>query len=87
MNYQETKEYLKRYLKARIPIITINTVEKNRVLRLIKELQQELGLTFISYQMSQGMVDIKTNTVLNEEKTIMSALDLKFMVKKGNPLF
>ena len=75
MNYQETKEYLKRYLKARIPIITINTVEKNRVLRLIKELQQELGLSFISYQMSQGMVDIKTNTVLNEEKTIMSALD------------
>ncbi len=75
MNYQETKEYLKRYLKARIPIITINTVEKNRITRLIKELQQELNLTFISYQMSQGMVDLKDNTVLNEEKTIMSALD------------
>ncbi len=75
MNYEETKEYLKRYLKARIPIITINTVEKNRVLRLIKELQQELGLSIASYQMSQGMVDLKDNTVLNEEKTIMSALD------------
>ncbi len=75
MNYQETKEYLKRYLKARIPIITINTVEKNRITRLIKELQQELNLTFISYQMSQGMIDLKTNTVVNEEKTIMSALD------------
>ena len=75
MNYQETKEYLKRYLKARIPIITINTVEKNRILRLIKELQQELGLNIISYQMSQGMVDLNTNTVVNEEKTIMSALD------------
>ena len=75
MNYEETKEYLKRYLKARIPIITINSVEKNRVLRLIKELQQELGLTISSYQMSQGMVDLKNNTILNEEKTIMSALD------------
>ena len=75
MNYKEAKEYLKRYLKARIPIITINSVEKNRVIRLIKELQVELNLTFTSYQMSQGMIDLKTNTVLNEEKTIMSALD------------
>jgi hypothetical protein len=30
MNYNETKEYLKRYLKAKIPVITIKTVEKNR---------------------------------------------------------
>ena len=75
MNYQETKEYLKRYLKARIPIITINTVEKNRIIRLIKEIQQELGLSITSYQMSQGMVDLKSNTILNEDKTIMSALD------------
>ena len=75
MNYKEAKEYLVRYLKARIPLITINSVEKNRVIRLIKELQDELNLTFTSYQMSQGMIDLKTNTVLNEEKTIMSALD------------
>ncbi len=75
MNYKEAKEYLKRYLKARIPIITINSVEKNRVIRLIKELQDELNISFTSYQMSQGMIDLKTNTVLNEEKTIMSALD------------
>lgn len=75
MNYQETKEYLKRYLKARIPIITINTVEKNRIIRLIKEIQQEIGLNIISYQMSQGMVDLRNNTIINEEKTIMSALD------------
>ena len=29
MNYEETKEYLKRYLKARIPVIAVNSVEKN----------------------------------------------------------
>ena len=75
MNYQETKEYLKRYLKARIPIITIKKKKKNRIIRLIKEIQQEIGLNIISYQMSQGMVDLRNNTVINEEKTIMSALD------------
>ncbi len=75
MNYQEAKDYLKRYLKARIPVIVINSVEKNRIFRLLKELQNELSMNFTSYQMSQGMIDLKTNTVLNDEKTIMSALD------------
>ena len=56
MNYNETKEYLKRYLKARIPVITINTVEKNRIIRLLKELQEELTLDFNLYNMSDGLV-------------------------------
>jgi len=75
MNYNDTKEYLKRYLKARIPVITINSTEKNRVLRLLKELQEEMNLSFSLYQISQGIVDLKNNTLINEEKTVMSALD------------
>lgn len=75
MNYNESYEYLKRYLKARIPVITINTSEKNRILRLIKELQDELNYDFGIYSMSEGIVDLKTNSVLSDEKTLMSALD------------
>ena len=75
MNYNESKEYLKRYLKARIPVITINTSEKNRILRLIKEIQGELNYDFAMYSMSDGMIDLKTNAVINEEKSLMSALD------------
>lgn len=75
MNYNETKEHLTRYLKARIPIIILNTAEKNRALRLIKEISTDLNINFSLYQMSQGIVDLKTNTHLSEDKTIMSALD------------
>lgn len=75
MNYNEAKEYLKRYLKARIPVIIINTVEKNRSLRLIKELANDINMNFNLYQMSQGITDLKTNTIKSEDKTIMSALD------------
>lgn len=75
MNYKEFYEYLKRYLKARIPVITINSSEKNRVLRLIKEIQEELNYEFGLYSMSDGIVDLKTNSILSEEKTLMSALD------------
>ena len=75
MNYNEVKEYLKRYLKARIPVIVINSVEKNRSLRLLKELANETNMNFSLYQMSQGITDLKTNTIKSEDKTIMSALD------------
>lgn len=75
MNYNETKDYLKRYLKARIPVIIINSIEKNRVLRIITEISNELNINFNSYQMSQGIIDLKNNTIVSEEKTIMSALD------------
>lgn len=75
MNYNETKEYLTRYLKARIPIIILNTAEKNRALRLIKEISTDLNINCSLYQMSQGIIDLKTNTHLSEDKTIMSALD------------
>lgn len=75
MNYNETKEHLTRYLKARIPIIILNTAEKNRSLRLIKEISTDLNINCSLYQMSQGIIDLKTNTHLSEDKTIMSALD------------
>ncbi len=75
MNYKEAKEYLKRYLKARIPVITINTVEKTRIIRLLKELQEEMNMSFNLFNMSDGLVDLKTGATVTDEKTIMGALD------------
>lgn len=75
MNYKEAKEYLKRYLKARIPVIIINSVEKNRSIRLIKDTANETNMNFSIYQMSQGITDLKTNSIKSDDKTIMSALD------------
>lgn len=75
MNYNEAKNYLKRYLKARIPVIVLNTVEKNRAIRLLKEITEETNYNFSLYQMSQGMSDLKTGTIKSEDKTVMSALE------------
>ncbi len=75
MNYEETKEYLKRYLKARIPVIAVNSVEKNRVIRILSEIADEVGYVFNLFQISQGITDLKTNTVVSDDKTIMSALE------------
>ena len=56
MNYQETKEYLKRYLKARIPVILLNTVEKNRALRMFKDITNETNYNFSLYVNRYGDV-------------------------------
>ena len=75
MNYNETKEYIERYIKARVPVIIINTIEKNRVLRMLKTIADEIQIDFNLFRMSQGIIDLKTKNVISDEKTIISALD------------
>lgn len=75
MDYSETKSYLMRYLKSRIPVVIVNTVEKNRVFRMIKEISNEMNMNFDYYQMSEGIADLKTNAIKSDDKTVMSALE------------
>lgn len=75
MDYNNTKEYLTRYIKARIPIITINSLEKDRILKMLNEISDENNINFNIFQMSQGITDLKTNTLISDDKTIMSAFD------------
>ena len=60
MNYEETKIYLTRYIKARIPIITINTLEKDRIIRMLNEISEKENINFNLFQMSQGITELKT---------------------------
>lgn len=75
MNYEETKKLLKQYLLARIPFISIRTIEKNRVIKILKELSSELNLPIHMHSMSKGIVDIVNNNLVHDEKTVMGALD------------
>lgn len=75
MNYEETKELLKQYLLARIPFISINTIEKSRATAILKQLSTELNIPISICSMSNGISDIVTNEKLSDEKTIMGVLD------------
>ena len=54
----ESKELLKRYSTARIPFIAINTIEKDRCLEMLKEIAEELQLTFYVSSLSKGIYDL-----------------------------
>ncbi len=75
MNYQKTKSKLKQYLLARIPFISINTIEKSRTVKILRELSKELNLKIAVNTMSNGTTDILTNEKLDEGKNPTSVLD------------
>ena len=57
---KKSKELLKQYSKARIPFVTINTIEKSRALGILKEVAEELSLPFYVHSYSKGIYDLAT---------------------------
>lgn len=74
-NKKECKELLVRYTTARIPFISLDTMERGRALEILETVADELCLTFYVHTMSKGTYDILTKKVVNEDRTIYGALD------------
>lgn len=72
---KKAKELLKRYSSARIPFIVINTMERDRTLEVLKEVADELTISFFVHTMSKGIYDISSGKVLSEDKSIYSGID------------
>ncbi|MDO4701947.1 MAG: AAA family ATPase [Erysipelotrichaceae bacterium] len=71
----KSKELLKRYSIARIPFVAINTIERSRILDVLKEISEELSLSFYVHTLSKGIYDIATSKVINEDKSVYGAID------------
>jgi len=72
---QTCMKTMEQYLKARIPFISIRTAERTRALGFIAPLAQKLGLNIGYHTISQGMRDIATNRLLNEDRSVIGGLD------------
>jgi len=75
MDATTSKELLRRYSIARIPFIAVNTIERGRTLEMLKEIAISLSLQFLVHTLSKGVADISSGKVINEEKSIYSAID------------
>lgn len=71
----ESKELLKRYSIARIPFIAVNTIEKARTLNILKEVAEELSLSFYVHTLSKGLYDLTSDKVINEDKSVYGAIE------------
>src|SRR5574344_1130852 len=74
MNYEETKLTLTNYLMARIPLIIINTMEKNRVINMIKNINDVMSSNIYIHSMSKGMYDLNSTELVSTEKTLIGVL-------------
>lgn len=69
------KELLKRYSIARIPLITVNTIERARTLDKLKEVAEELSLPFYVHTLSKGIYDLATQKSISDDKSVYGAID------------
>lgn len=68
-------ETLERYLKARIPFISVRTAERARALEALGRIAHKLGIPIGYHTISQGTRDIVTNRLANDDRSVMGGLD------------
>jgi ATPase family associated with various cellular activities (AAA) len=69
---------LDSYLAARVPVITVRTIEQPRALRLIKHVVSDARrahLPFWIYTRATGLRDLKTNASVSDDKSLTGAMD------------
>src|SRR4051794_29673060 len=72
----QCRETLTRYLKARIPFITVRTSERSRALEILRGVANEIGTSFVVHTLSQGLRDLASDRSVNEERSVAGALDI-----------
>jgi ATP-dependent 26S proteasome regulatory subunit len=68
-------ETLSRLLRARVPFVSARTVERGRFLDLFRDVAEKLNLPVQVHTLSQGMRDLATNRTVNEDRSVLGALD------------
>lgn len=74
-DFASCRQMMLLYLKARIPFISLRTDERDRALELFRSLVSELNIPIYYHTLSQGIRDIATNRIVNEDRSAVGALD------------
>jgi hypothetical protein len=72
----ECRETLSRFLKARIPFISIRTSERRRALEILRSVAEEIQTTFVVHTLSQGLRDLRTDQPAGDERSLLGAVDV-----------
>lgn len=91
-NYSEATQILDRYMKARVPLIIISTIEQQRALRLVTEAAnaaQRADLPFWRYTRATGVGDLRSGQTVIDDRSLIGAMDFTAgqFVKRPNATF
>ncbi|MET0264330.1 MAG: AAA family ATPase [Duganella sp.] len=71
----EFKSTLTRYLKARIPFISIRTTERARVLDIFRDVASGLNAPVYVHTLSQGTKELISGRAVNDDRSTVGAVD------------
>lgn len=74
-NKEEFKISLSRMFRARIPFISIKSIERSRVLEVIQQLAEEINIPIYVHNLSHGTLDIKTKKAINDDRSVAGGID------------
>jgi ATP-dependent 26S proteasome regulatory subunit len=74
-NKEEFKNSLSRMFRARIPFISIRSIERSRVLEIIQQLSEEINIPIYIHSLSHGTTDIKTRKTINDDRSVAGGID------------
>ncbi len=72
---KEFRATLTRYLKARVPFISIRSAERARVLDIVREVATTLNAPVYVHTLSQGTKDLSNSRTASEDRSVAGAID------------
>ena len=76
MDGRQTAEEVRRFLKARVPVIVIRTVEPTRALAIINEMANDFRqMPFFSYTRTEGLREVLSDSAVTDDYSLVAALD------------
>ncbi|OBJ70992.1 AAA family ATPase [Mycobacterium sp. 1274756.6] len=75
-NLVDSADIITRYLKARVPVIIVRTVETARALDLLRDVAARFQqMSFYRWSMAQGLLELSGQTQAIEDRSFVGALD------------
>ena len=76
-DFAETKEILTRYLRARVPVVVIRSMEPVRVMELLTQSAADMGaMAYTVYSRTEGLRDLMSNQVVSDDTSLSAALEM-----------
>lgn len=83
-NYLNSKEEITNYIKARTPLIIIDSSERERVERMLNEIRSELCIEIYYYTDSKQVMQIgSANSAVDTDNDPLSYMSMLFRKKRG----
>ncbi|QXT63781.1 AAA family ATPase [Tessaracoccus palaemonis] len=75
-DFQETTNLVSSYLRARVPLVIIESIEPSRVMDLLRQVADEIrSMNFFEHSRTEGIKDLLTQQSMGDDTSLAAALD------------